>query len=69
MSRTICRAWAIVVREMVGDPRRAGMKFAAAEVLGSHDFAGGGSSPAGGPPKKIVPWLRTMTASSLMAGT
>src|SRR6478609_1110089 len=24
---------------------------------------------SGGPPKKIVPWLRTMTASSLIAGT
>ena len=24
---------------------------------------------SGGPPRKIVPWLRTMTASSLIAGT
>jgi hypothetical protein len=24
---------------------------------------------SGGPPRKIVPWLRTMTVSSLMAGT
>ena len=24
---------------------------------------------SGGPPRKIVPWLRTITASSLIAGT
>lgn len=24
---------------------------------------------SGGPPRKIVPWFRTMTASSLIAGT
>jgi hypothetical protein len=24
---------------------------------------------SGGPPRKMVPWLRTMTVSSLMAGT
>ena len=59
---------AVVGGQMVGDTRSAGVQIAAAELLGVT------TSPVaaftrGGPPRKMVPWLATMTASSLMAGT
>jgi hypothetical protein len=58
----------VVFSQMVGHARNACMDFGAAQ------FSGVTSSPVaaftnGGPPIKMVPWLRTMIVSSHMAGT
>ena len=58
----------VVERLVVGDAGAAGVDLGAAELLGVT------SSPvaaftSGGPPRKIVPVPRTMTVSSLIAGT
>src|SRR6478672_8301013 len=51
---------AIVVRQMVCDTGGLGVQVTAAPVA---------AFTSGGPPRKMVPWLRTITASSLIAGT
>ena len=58
----------IVLGELVGDAGNSRMNVTATEVLRAH-FLTRRRLYQWGPPKKIVPWLRTMTVSSLMAGT
>jgi hypothetical protein len=60
----------VAVGEVVDDatPERRAWVSAAAEILRRDDLTGGGF-PGGRPPRKIVPWLRTITVSSLIAGT
>ena len=58
----------IVLGELVGDARNPCMNVTATEVLGA-DLLSRRRLHQRGAPKKIVPWLRTMTVSSLMAGT
>ena len=60
---------AVVGGQVVGDAGSPGVQLAAAELLGARPPHRSPPSPAGGPPRKIVPWLATMMASSLMAGT
>ena len=58
----------VVLGEVVGDATDPGVQVAAAQVLGA-DPSPVAAFTSGGPPRKIVPWSRTMTASSLIAGT
>jgi hypothetical protein len=58
----------VVLGQVVGHARQPRVHVAAAQVLGDT------TSPvaaftSGGPPRKMVPWLRTMMVSSLIAGT
>jgi hypothetical protein len=59
---------AVVLGEVVDDAGDAGVQLTAAELLG-RDLLPVAAFTSGGPPRKIVPWLRTMTVSSLIAGT
>ena len=68
MSRTMCRAcasssarWSVTpeMRECRSPPPSS-------SAVTTSPVA---AFTSGGPPRKIVPWLRTITASSLIAGT
>ena len=58
----------VVLGEVVGYARAAGVDVGAAELLGGDFFARRGLNQ-GGPPRKIVPVPFTITTSSLIAGT
>jgi hypothetical protein len=58
----------VIVGEMIDDAGLARVQIAAAQIL-AEITSPVAAFTSGGPPRKIVPWLRTITVSSLMAGT
>jgi hypothetical protein len=58
----------VIFGEMVDDARLARMEIAAAQLLALNLLAVAAFT-SGGPARKMVPWLRTITLSSLIAGT
>ncbi len=68
MSRTMRRAWASSSARWSVTPetRECTSPPPSSSAVTTSPVA---AFTSGGPPRKIVPWSRTMTASSLMAGT
>ena len=68
MARTMARAWrSSAARWSVTPDRRAcSSPPPSSSAVTTSPVA---AFTSGGPPRKMVPWLATMTASSLMAGT
>ena len=69
MSRTMRSASRVVVGEVVGDAGDACACRSPPPRSSAVTTSPVAAFTSGGPPRKIVPWLRTMTASSLIAGT
>ena len=69
MPRTISSACSSSVGEVVDHAGAARVHVAAAELLGAVTSSPVAAFTSGGPPRKIVPCSRTITVSSLMAGT
>ncbi len=59
----------VILGEMIDHARLARMEVAAAQLLGAEISSPVAAFTSGGPARKMVPWLRTMTLSSLIAGT
>ena len=68
MSRTIWSAWASSVARWSVTPevRECSSPPPSSSAVTSSPVA---AFTSGGPPRKMVPWLRTITVSSLIAGT
>ena len=58
----------VILGQIIGHARQAGMHIAAAQILGADHLAGGGLHQ-GRPSQKIVPCSFTMIVTSLIAGT